>query len=81
MIETETHLWPTEEELRDSWLLDVAGICPDCLSSTCYFFCPRSPLYYSPEREYEDDLRQERMSDSEWRAAAEYERFHDRWAS
>lgn len=78
-----TTLWATAQEAHGHWLAETVGICPECGSPTgqCYMICPNHPDYYSPEQEFLDDLRQERMSDSEWRREAEYERFADRWAA
>lgn len=78
---TTEHIWASEEEAHESWLADL-GVCEMCgPGGYHYYFCPKSENYYSPEQEMLDDLRQERMSDSEWRREAEYERFADRWAA
>lgn len=72
-------LWASETEARDHWLTDIVGICSECGARVgeCYFLCSNSPDYYSPEREFADDLRMEMMSDSEFQAAAAFERFFD----
>lgn len=62
----------------------VAGVgfkalaCPECGGDPCYSICPANPDYYSPEREREDALYNDSLSDSEWFSAAarQYERAH-----
>jgi hypothetical protein len=52
--------------------------CPECGGDPCYTLCPANPDYYSAEREREDSLYNDSLSESEWRSAAmaEYEREH-----
>jgi hypothetical protein len=54
------------------------GECSVCGEVVCRSLCPNSPDYYSPEREREDSLYNESLSESEWMsaAAAQYEREH-----
>jgi len=52
--------------------------CPECGANPCYNLCPRSPEYYSPEREREDALYNDSLSYDQWfrEAVAQYERVH-----
>ena len=48
-------------------------ICPNCLGpigDACYYCCPNSPLYYSPEQEKEDALASEAMGYDAWYSSA-----------
>jgi hypothetical protein len=74
--------WPTEAEQFESWIDDVVGHvhCRVCGSpgGVCYRICPNHPDAISPEREREEALWQESLSDGEYMslAVAEYERAH-----
>src|SRR4051812_26821975 len=52
--------------------------CPICGMKRCYNICPNSRHYYSPEREREDSLFNDSLSQSEWFSAAvrQYEAEH-----
>lgn len=54
--------------------------CRSCGSAggCCFFLCPCSPHYYSPEREREDAMFNDSLSHSEWFSAAvrQYEAVH-----
>jgi hypothetical protein len=80
MATTKT-FWASAAEQHDSWLGDVAGVtCRECGSKPgqCYRICSHSEHYYSAEQEYEDTMRNESMSQSEWMSAAvaQYESVH-----
>jgi len=48
-------------------------ICPNCLGpigDACYYCCPNSPLYYSPEQEKEDALASEAIGYDAWYSSA-----------
>jgi hypothetical protein len=74
--------WASEDEQFESWLTDVVGHvhCRVCGSPSglCYRICPNHPEAYTAEREREDALWQESLSQGEYMslAVAAYERAH-----
>lgn len=56
------------------------GLCSICGASPCYFQCPNSPEYYSPERERYDDMIDDGSDDHRERyaATAEASQYDDR---
>lgn len=73
--------WATAGERHESWIAYVVQAeCVYCGSpyGHCYFICPNSPEYCSPERERADALWQEALSDGEYMsiAVSQYEREH-----
>lgn len=52
--------------------------CPTCGSDPCFLQCPENPHYLTPEREKEDALYEDSLSQSAWysEAVKQYERVH-----
>jgi hypothetical protein len=72
----------------ERWSVEGVGFkklaCPTCGGDPCYLQCPDNPNYYSAEREREDALWNESLSDGEYMSLAvrEYERGHgEPWCS
>lgn len=70
-----------ETEQLYTWVRDVAqDLCPECGEPVgfCYLICSRSEGHYSVEREREDTLYNDSLSQAEWmgQAVREFERVH-----
>lgn len=71
-------MWASQIEIDTYFRTVVAPDCPNCGANPCYLLCPCSPGYYSAEREMQDSLYEDSLSQSEWMslAVAQYEAVH-----
>lgn len=74
--------WASQQEIEDKFHVETIHpqACPECGSDPgeCYYICSRSLHFYSPEREREDALFHDSLSQSEWFSLAvrQYEQVH-----